>query len=112
MSSLKLEQRTDMIEIRDVEKVGAAKHRLFSSLNHRVGAELLAAAGFALEARPHGVELVHSSLHQGRVFGQDTRLKVAGAAAIHPQTGAGQVGAAYVGQFEVEDDNLEMHPGA
>lgn len=82
------------------------------SVDYRIGTVLFTAAGLAFEASPHGVKLVHRGFDQVGLVGEDAGLEVAGAAALHAEAGACEVGGTDIGKFEVEDDYLEMNTRA
>lgn len=75
-----------------------------------VRAVLLAAAGGAGLAHPHGVEMTDGAGHQLRIRGQDARLEIAALRALHAQCSTCQVRRPDVGRLQVHDDELEMHP--
>lgn len=77
-----------------------------------IRAVLLAAAVFAFEAGPDGIELVHCSFDQSGVICQDASLEVSVAWAFHSQACAGEVCRADVGKFEVKDNQFEVYSGA
>lgn len=73
-----------------------------------VGAVLATAAAGAVFSAPHAVELLTGSINQCLVVGEDSRLEVAAAAALHAYAGSCQVGGADVGCIEVEYKHFEM----
>ena len=77
------------------------------SLN-RIPAELFSFAAFAVRTHPDAVELFGSVFYEVAVGAEDADFEVAGVFAFHAEAGAGEVGGAYVGGFEVEDDDFEM----
>ena len=77
-----------------------------------VRAEFLSSAVLALETSPNRVELVDGSIDEVGVVGEDASFEVACACALHSESGTGEVGGTDVGEFKVEDDNLEMHARA
>ena len=81
-------------------------------LSSGVRTEFLSSAVLALETRPNGVELVDGSIDEVGVVSKDACLEVACAGALHSESGTGEVGGTDVGEFEVEDDNLEVHARA
>ena len=78
----------------------------------RIRAVLLAAAVFAFEAGPDGIELVHCGFNQSGFICQDACLEVAVAWAFHSQTCAGEICRADVGKLEVKDNQFEVYSGA
>lgn len=77
----------------------------------RIRAVLLAAAVFAFEVGPDGIELVHCGFDQSGFICQDACLEVAVAWTFHSQTCAGEICRADVGKFEVKDDQFEVYSG-
>lgn len=78
----------------------------------RIRAVLLAAAVFAFEAGPDGIELVHCGFDQSGFICQDACLEVAVAWAFHSQTCAGEICRADVDKLEVKDNQFEVYSGA
>ena len=56
--------------------------------------------------------MIHCGGHERGVVRKYARLKVASAAGLYSHPGAGQVGRPYVGLLHVENEYLEVHPGA
>ncbi len=81
-------------------------------LNNRISAELSSPAALAAEARPDAVEVVHRRLHELRTVRQDAGLEVAPGSALHPDSRAGEIGGADIGDGPVKHQNLEVHPRA
>ena len=90
---------------------GAGKdwNMLFFISPYRVAAEGATPAGFAVTAHPYLIELAHRLLHNHGVVGEDAGLEVAGVFALHPDSGAGKVGAADIDFLAIEDEHLEVH---
>lgn len=78
----------------------------------RIRAVLLAAAVFAFEAGPDGIELVHCGFDQSGFICQDACLEVAVAWAFLSQACAGEICRADVGKLEVKDNQFEVYSGA
>ena len=98
------ERKNTLVETRHGTSLQAHRMRL----RYRVGAELAAFAGFAVQSHPHLVELLHRLLHQLGFVGEDARLEVAGVLALHADARAGEVGAADIGLLAVEHQQLEV----
>ena len=79
--------------------------QLFNS----VGAEVLAAAFFAMGAHPKRVKLFYSGFDDLRVIREDSRFEVAAERAFHADASACQVCGADVGGFKIKNHHLEMH---
>ena len=62
-----------------------------------------------MTAHPYLIELVHCLLHNHGVVGEDAGLEVAGVFALHPDARAGEVGAANIDFFAIEDEHLEVY---
>lgn len=73
---------------------------------------MLAAAVFAFEAGPDGIELVHCGSDQSGFICQDACLEVAVAWTFHSQACAGEICRADVGKIEVKDNQFEVYSGA
>ncbi len=93
-----------MVETRHGTSLQAHRKRL----RYRVGAELAAFAGFAVQSHPHAVELLDGLRHEGGVVGEDARLEVAGVLALHADARAGEVGATDIHFLAVEHQQFEV----
>lgn len=81
-------------------------------LYNRVAAELPSPAPLAAESGPDAVEVVHRRLHELGAVRQDAGLEVAARSPLHPDSRAGEIGGADVGEYPVEHQNLKVHPRA
>ena len=95
-----------MVETRHGTSLQALRMRL----RYRVGAELAAFAGFAVQSHPHAVELLDGLRHEDGVVGEDARLEIAGVLALHADARARKICAAEIDRAAVEDQHLEVHP--
>ena len=78
---------------------------------YRVSAELSALALAAHPSAPDLVELLHGGGYNVWVIGQDACLEVAAVRGLHTHARACHVGAAYVADPAVNDNDLEMDAG-
>ena len=69
---------------------------------------MAAAAVGTVGAAPDAVELFGGGINQSLVVSQDAGLEVATVAALHSNTGTGQIGGAYLGVLEIKYKNIKM----
>ena len=98
------ERKNTLVETRHGTSLQAHRMRL----RYRVGAELAAFAGFAVQSHPHAVELLDGLRHEGGFVGEDARLEIAGVLALHADARTGEVGAADIHLLTVEHQQLEV----
>ncbi len=77
-----------------------------------VGAEFFSFAWGAVGASPDVVELLHDFGDDVLVIGDNAGLEVSLVLALGAHAGAGEIGAAGIGEIAVHDHGLEMHPRA
>ena len=75
-----------------------------------IGAEFFALAWGAVGAAPDRIELFHDLFDEAWIVGDDAGFEVSSMLAFSAHSGAGQVGAAGVGETAVNDDGFEMDP--
>ena len=61
---------------------------------------------------PDVVELFGGVFYEVAVGAEDAGFEVTGVFAFHAEAGAGEIGGAYIGGFEIEDDDFEMNSWA
>ena len=98
------ERKNTLVETRHGTSLQAHRMRL----RNRVGAELAAFAGFAVQSHPHAVELLDGLRHEGGLVGEDARLEIAGVFALHADARSGEVGAADIHLLTIEHQQFEV----
>lgn len=81
-------------------------------LNHRIAAEVAAAAVAAEIPSPNRIELLDKRFDKRRVICQDAVLEISHLLALRAHSGAGEVVRTEVRLRAVDDDALEMHARA
>ena len=61
-----------------------------------------------MRSHPDAVELFGGVFYEVFVAAEDAGFEVAGVFAFHAETGTGEVGGAYVGGFQIKNDDFEM----
>ena len=85
--------------------------RDLKNLYDGVWAEVFALADFAVLAHPNIIELLHGSLDDLWVIGQDAGFEVTLIATLHADACPREVSAADIHLLTVKDQHLEVNPG-
>ena len=86
--------------------------RFFETSHYRVGTDIPPLALHAFAAAPHLVKLLYGGRNHGGLVGEDARLEVAVAVALHAHAGSCEIRGADIGGGTVEYHDFEVHTRA